>query len=153
MLFLLFRQWLCSWLRCYGGPARSVRFDVPIIRPRTGGATLMASYNLINNLLADIPLVYADADGRVTSDIPADMSVASSDPSVIPVLSSDFKTVTIAAGLLVGGATITVGSASVPSLGATLDVVVSMPAPGPAATVSFDLAGVVTRPNPTPPTA
>jgi hypothetical protein len=113
----------------------------------------MASYNLINNLLADIPLVYADVDGRVTTDIPADMSVASSDPSVIAVLSSDFRTVTVAAGALVGAGTLTVGSASVPSLGATLDIVVSMPAPGIAATVSFDLAGVVTRPNPTPPTA
>jgi hypothetical protein len=111
------------------------------------------AYNLINNLLADIPLIYLDADGRVTTDIPADMSVASSDPSVIPVLSADFRTVTVAAGLLVGIATITVGSASVPSLGATLDIVVSMPAPGVAATVSFDLNGVVTRPNPTPPTA
>jgi len=113
----------------------------------------MASYTLLNNLLADIPLVYKDADGRVTTDIPADMSAASSDPSVIAVLSSDFRTITVAAGALVGGGTITVGSASVPSLGATLDVVVSMPAPGVAASVDFDLAGVVTRPNPTPPTA
>jgi hypothetical protein len=111
------------------------------------------AYNLINNLLADIPLVYTDADGRVTTDIPADMSIASSDASVIAVLSADFKIATVAAGTLVGGATVTVGSASVPSLGATLDVVVSMPAPGPAATVGFDLANVVTRPNPTPPTA
>jgi hypothetical protein len=113
----------------------------------------MASYTLINTLLADIPLVYKDADGRITTDLPGDMSVQSSDPSVIPVLSSDFKTVTIAAGALVGGATITVGSASVPSLGATLEVVVSMPAPGPAATVEFDIGAVVTRPNPNPPTA
>ena len=111
------------------------------------------AYTLINNLLADIPAIYADTDGRVTTDIPGDMSVASSDPSVIPVLSADFRTVTIAAGALTGAATITIGSASVPSLGATLDIVVSMPAPGIAATVSFDLANVVTRPNPTPPTA
>jgi hypothetical protein len=113
----------------------------------------MATYSLINNLLADIPLVYKDIDGRITTDIPGDMSVQSSDPSVIPVLSADFRTVTLAAGALTGSGTITVGSASVPSLGATLDVVVSMPAPGVATTVDFDLGAVVTRPNPNPPTA
>lgn len=113
----------------------------------------MASYTLINNLLADIPLVYRDLDGRVTTDIPADIAVASSDASVIPVLSADLRTVTIAAGALIGAATITVGSASIPSLGATLDVVVAMPAPGVASSVEFDLGAVVTRPNPNPPTA
>ena len=111
------------------------------------------AYNLINNLLADIPLIYRDADGRVTTDIPGDMSIVPSDPSVNPVLSSDSRTATIAAATQGGSATLTLGSAAVSSLGATLDVLVSMPAPGPAVSVEFDLANVVTRPNPTPPTA
>ena len=113
------------------------------------------TYALINNLLADIPLIFRDAQGQITTDIPGDMSVTVSDPagSVIAILSPDSRLVTLAAGALTGGATVTVGSASILSLGASLDVTIAMPAPGPAASMEFDMSAVVTRPNPTPPTA